>query len=62
MTIEQALADPTVAQQAGRVWAIVPMAGGRVAYTDNGKLEEIENADRGDGTFGPEVWIFKAGF
>ena len=56
-TIEQVIADPAV--KAGRVWAVLPLGGGRIVLTDNGVLIEATEADRGDGTFGAEVWPLK---
>ena len=61
-TIDQVLANPSEAAKAGRVWATIPLQGGKLVLTDNGGLIQADNADRGDGTFGPEVWPFKAGF
>ena len=62
MTIEEVLADPAEAAKAGRAWATIQLQGGRLVLTENGGLIQADNADRGDGTFGPEVWPFQAGF
>ena len=62
MTIEQALQDADLAAKAGRVWGTIPVGGGRIVMTENGMLIELAEADRGDGTVGPEVWPFGAGF
>ena len=60
-TIEQVLANPIEGPKVGRAWGVLQIPGGRIVGTDNGVLLQIDNADRGDGTFGPEVWPVKAG-
>ena len=62
-TIEQLYAANTEdVQKAGRIWAILEVAGGKIILTENGGFIQADNADRGNGTFGPEVWPFQAGF
>ena len=61
-TIEDYLADPIEAVKAGRVWGTIPMQGGRIVLTENGGLIQLDLAQRPDGSLGPEVWPFKAGF
>ena len=58
-TIEDFLANPVDGPKIGRVWATLPLQGGRIVLTEHGMLIQADQADRGDGTTGPEVWPAK---
>lgn len=50
------------AVKAGRIWATLNLQGGKIVLCENGLFFQADNADRGNGTFGPEAWPVQAGF